>query len=261
MADNFLDSDGMLYFMDKLKGIFQKQEAGKSLSTNDFTNAHKTTLANCEADRHTHGNKSVLDEITTEKVTAWNNGQANVIEKVKVNGTALSIAEKAVNVTVPTKTSDISNDSGYITASDSITGNAATATKASQDGNGNVISNTYAKISSPTFTGTPKAPTATKGDNSTTIATTAFVTTAVTEGLNGITGIEYQKVNSLPTTGAKGVIYLVSNNGSGQNVYDEYIWFNDAFEKIGTTAVDLSGYWTKADLTAITNSQIDEICK
>lgn len=37
----------------------------------------------------------------------------------------------------------------------------------------------YAKIASPTFTGTPAAPTPTAGDNSTKLATTAFVQTAV----------------------------------------------------------------------------------
>jgi hypothetical protein len=36
-----------------------------------------------------------------------------------------------------------------------------------------------APSASPTFTGTPTAPTATAGDNSTTLSTTAFVTTAV----------------------------------------------------------------------------------
>ena len=42
-------------------------------------------------------------------------GQANVIESVKVNGTALEVTGKAVNVTVPTKVSDIANDAGYQT--------------------------------------------------------------------------------------------------------------------------------------------------
>lgn len=52
---------------------------------------------------HSHLNKTVLDGITSEKVTAWDAAQANVIETVKVNGTALTPdAAKAVNVTVPT---------------------------------------------------------------------------------------------------------------------------------------------------------------
>lgn len=40
-------------------------------------------------------------------------GEANVIEIVKQNGTALPVSGKAVNVTVPTAVSDLTNDSGY----------------------------------------------------------------------------------------------------------------------------------------------------
>ena len=43
--------------------------------------------------------------------------QVNVLESVKVNGTPLQVSGKAVNVTVPTKVSDLSNDSGFQTAS------------------------------------------------------------------------------------------------------------------------------------------------
>ena len=46
------------------------------------------------------------------------NAQVNKIEDVKVNGTSLTITDKAVNVVVPTKTSEITNDSGFITAND-----------------------------------------------------------------------------------------------------------------------------------------------
>jgi hypothetical protein len=42
-------------------------------------------------------------------------GEENVIEVVKQNGTALTVTDKAVNVTVPTKVSDLTNDSGFIT--------------------------------------------------------------------------------------------------------------------------------------------------
>ena len=44
-----------------------------------------------------------------------NGYQTNVIETVKVNGTALTPTNKAVDVTVPTKTSDLTNDDGFIT--------------------------------------------------------------------------------------------------------------------------------------------------
>lgn len=51
-------------------------------------------------------------------VNIEDNAQVNIIEDVKVNGTSLAVTDKAVNVVVPTKTSDITNDSGFITAND-----------------------------------------------------------------------------------------------------------------------------------------------
>lgn len=44
-------------------------------------------------------------------------GEPNVITEVKVNGTALEVTDKAVDITVPTAVSDLTNDSGYQTAS------------------------------------------------------------------------------------------------------------------------------------------------
>lgn len=50
-------------------------------------------------------------------ITIEGGGEENVIEIVKVNGTALTPdVNKAVDVIVPTKTSDLTNDSGYITS-------------------------------------------------------------------------------------------------------------------------------------------------
>ena len=43
--------------------------------------------------------------------------QANVIETVKVNGTALTPSTKTVNITVPTNTSELTNGAGFITNS------------------------------------------------------------------------------------------------------------------------------------------------
>lgn len=115
---------------------------------------------------------------------------------------------------------------------------------------------TRAPLASPAFTGTPTAPTAAQGTDTTQLATTAFVQAAVAAA--GI-GLEFEIVASLPGSGAANKIYLLSNSGSGTNVYDEYIWVNSAWEKIGTTAVDLSGYMLTADLVAITNAEIDTV--
>lgn len=110
------------------------------------------------------------------------------------------------------------------------------------------------------LTGTPTAPTATAGDSSTQIATTAFVSSAIAAAISEIVGIDIQVVQTLPATGQTGVIYLVANGSStSQNIYDEYIWisFSSTFEKIGTTAVDLSNYVQRSDMVSITTAEID----
>lgn len=58
------------------------------------------------------------DRLTTaeNKLEGIEDGaEVNIIEDVKVNGTSLEVVDKSVNIPIPTKTSDIQNDSGYIT--------------------------------------------------------------------------------------------------------------------------------------------------
>lgn len=62
--------------------------------------------------------KTVNDQslLGSGNITIEGGGEDNVIEIVKVNGTALTPdVNKAVDVIVPTKTSDLTNDSGYLT--------------------------------------------------------------------------------------------------------------------------------------------------
>lgn len=65
--------------------------------------AIESTVSDLSAKAHQHTNKTVLDAINEEKVTAWDAGQANVIEIVKANGIALEIgADKSVNIPAAT---------------------------------------------------------------------------------------------------------------------------------------------------------------
>lgn len=70
----------------------------------------------------------------------------------------------------------------------------------------------------------------------------------VDDAIGGITGVEFTVVDELPTTGEAGVIYLVAHSHGEQDIYDEYIWVTDKFEKIGNTDIDLSQYAKKAEL-------------
>jgi hypothetical protein len=68
---------------------------------------------------------------------------------------------------------------------------------------------TLAPLSSPGLTGTPTAPTAGAGTNSTQIATTAFVGTAVANALASITGISFSKVDSFSALPTTGVTGVI----------------------------------------------------
>lgn len=114
-----------------------------------------------------------------------------------------------------------------------------------------------ANLDSPALTGTPTATTASSGDNSTRIATTAFVVAAIAAALGEMSGLAFIKVDVLPDSGEAGVIYLVPKEGSGTDIFEEYYWYEDKFEYMGTTAVDLSGYVKDTDMVPITTAEID----
>lgn len=72
-----------------------------------------------------------------------------------------------------------------------------------------------------------------------------IVKSYVDNAISGITGFDFQIVSSLPSTGVKGTIYLVAHSHGTGDIYDEYIWITNKFEKIGSTDIDLSNYATK----------------
>ena len=71
MSIKYVDQNSLVYIFRKIKDNFVAKEAGKGLSTNDFTNELKSKL---------------------EGVASG--AQVNVLEKVSVNGKALTITEK-----------------------------------------------------------------------------------------------------------------------------------------------------------------------
>lgn len=79
---------------------------GKGLSTNDYTTKEKTKLSGIAE-----------------------GADVSTIKSISKNGTALSIdSNKNVNIEVPTKVSQLSNDSGYLTEHQNISGKADKAT-------------------------------------------------------------------------------------------------------------------------------------
>lgn len=265
----YLDENGLLYYNQKvqtwLSGKVDKEE-GKGLSQNDLTNDLKAKYDTAV---------SKVDELTET------GGAPNVIEIVKVNGTPLTPDDnKAVDVTVPTKTSDLTNDdnvvkdANYVHTDNNYTTDEKNKLAGLENYDDTDIKNQIAeagKIDKITVNGTEQtvtdktvALTIPTNNNQLTngagYQTASDVNGLISSAIAGIQGIEYSIVTSLPSTGEAGVIYLISNSGTNPNVYDEYIWVNNSFEKIGTTEVDLSGYVKTTDLVAITNAEIDTIC-
>lgn len=111
---------------------------------------------------------------------------------------------------IPTNTSDLYNDSGYIT-------NVV-----------NDLANYYLK--SETYT-----------------------QAEVNSLIGAITTMDIRVVQELPTEDiSTTTIYLVPSASAGTgNVYDEYIYVNQNWEMIGTTAVDLSDYYTKSEVNSL----------
>lgn len=173
-----IDLDLIAYFKSKLDTVLAgkvDKETGKGLSSNDYTATEKAKLANVAA-----------------------GAQVNVLEGIQKNGQTITPVNKIVNIPVPVNTSDLNNDSGFVTAEDIPEGAAASTTTPLMDGTASTGSETTfargdhrhpsdtskANVASPEFTGIPKAPTADAGTNTTQIATTAFVNSAVSGKAN-----------------------------------------------------------------------------
>ena len=82
----------------------------------------------------------------------------------------------------------------------------------------------------------------------------------VTAAIAGVSTFHAEIVEELPSTGASNILYLVAKTSSESgNVYDEYLYIGGAWELVGSTGVDLSGYVKSSEMHALTNSEITAI--
>lgn len=265
----YLDDNGLLYLVQKIKGWLNgkiDKEDGKGLSQNDFTNDLKTKY----------------DTVATKvnELTATG-GAPNVIETVKVNGTPLiPDSNKAVNVEVPTKLTDLTNDDNFVKDASYVhtDNNYTLSEKQKLEGLKNYddteIKNQIAqagkidtvKVNGNALTVINKSVDISVPTNNNQIANGAGYQTAsdvnnlIANAIGDIQSISISLVQELPDTGENGVLYFVNNpNGENPNSYDEYIWIGSAFEKIGAVDLNLSDYLKSSDAIAITNGEIDTI--
>ena len=180
---------------------------------------------------------AVFTDTTYSPATTSEDGLMSAADKTKLNGIAENannfVLEEAtsttlggvkigagVNVTddgtisvnipaVPTKVSDLTNDSGFQTASD--------------------------------------------------------VSSAITEALGDIDEFKIVMVGEneeLPSPGIENTFYfklLPTSEQEDGDLYEEFIYINGAYEPLGKRKIDLTGYWSKTELVALTNSDLEEL--
>lgn len=82
----------------------------------------------------------------------------------------------------------------------------------------------------------------------------------VTAAIADITGFHAEIVSELPAVGQTNILYLVAKSAAASgDGYDEYLYINGAWERVGSTDIDLSGYVLASEMHAITNTEITAI--
>ena len=250
MSDKFLNQIGLSYYHNRAKTLFENkiekikvngqdqqidnkeinlkvaqlsvQDEGISvISTEDDVVNFMPSENGLEY--YADGMESVLEIASIEYV----NENGGKIDKIKVNGTEQTITNKEVDIAVPTKVSELSNDEEFI------------------KNTVNNLVNYYGKSES-------------------------YSKAEVDEIVRTIETGGFVKVATLPTASADTMhkIYLVprQTQESG-NICDEYITIENedggtktySWDPIGSTAVNLDGYWNEENLVAITTAEIDEL--
>lgn len=260
------------------EGKFVAQESGKGLSTNDYTTAEKTKLRGIAegANKYVHpsytAQKSGLYKVTVD--AAGHVSGATAVAKADITGLGIpaqdttysnmapataSAAGKSGLVPAPAagkQASFLRGDGTWVVPENTTYADATTSTHGLMSVNDKKKLDAIAsgaqvnKIETVKVNGTALTPDSSKAVNVdlSAYAKSDAVNSQIATAVSGITQIDYTVVDSLPSTGKKGVIYLVANSGTGTNIYDEYIYINSKFEKLGSREMDLSSYAKKTDI-------------
>lgn len=194
-----------------------------------------------------------------------NAGVTQILTKIKS-----LLAKKAEITAIPTKTSQLTNDSKFQTNGDVDAKVSLELGKLNYDVKEQAeseinpdyflsdITQTNGKIKATKVSFHNKWDSEfTKSITAGSAVTKPIVNQMISKAVGEITSFEYKIVSSLPSTseGKKGVIYLVAHSGSTtNNVYDEYIFLPAEgstaarYEKIGTTDIDLTPYAKKTEI-------------
>lgn len=171
----------------------------------------------------TNGTTTTFTVTNGSDATAeWGNITGTLADQTDLKN---ALDNKADISSLPSKTSDLTNDSGFITSS-------SLPTKVSD------LTNDSGFITSTV-------------DNLTNYytKTSTYTKSEVDNLIGAVSSLNIEVVQELPSQDiSTSTIYLVPKTTSETNdVYDEYIYVSNSWEHIGSTDVDLSGYQTKID--------------
>ena len=206
-------------------------------------------LANGTAGSLTDGAMSSTDKAKLDGIATG--AQVNVLEGVQVDGTDLSISSKKVNIPVAA-----ANTKGVVTV------NQINTLISSALENYERVS--FLKVAN--YASLPK-----EYDNTKTYAVNDLClhSNIIYKCNTSIVSAEsWNPEHWTAISNVNGTLFLVPSGGTTPDIYDEYAWMpvdltttpiTYGYEKMGTTAVDLSGYVQYTDITLISNNDIADI--
>lgn len=198
----FLDLIGLQHLIGLIKDKFVQKESGMGLSKNDYTDEDKQKLSTLKTyNVATTEEAGLLSSANLIKINGLEDGaEKNVITKIKRNGTLVNVSNKEVDISVPTKLSELVDDKDLVNK------------------------------------------------------------TQVQKLINDAKHMKKEIVAEKPTSGDENTMYLVGPKGDGSNIYEEWLYVNNKWEKVGDTStqVNLDGYLKEKDITSITNEEINQ---
>lgn len=278
MADKFVNSTGVQTIKTWIEGKFATETALDALSDRvdeivseggEPNTIESITVNGTAVTPDANKNVALTVPTATSDLTNDGDGQSNFateayvatnggkIDHIQVNGSEQTITNKTVNITMPTKVSDLQNDGDG-------TSGSAFATEAYVDTNGGKID--VIKVNGTTQTITNKevdltVPTAVSDlTNDSGYQTASDVATAIGQAVASayIYKGSVATVNDLPASGnTTGDVWDVQSTGVN------YAWTGTAWDALGTY-VDTSVLWTSTTgqtntLEAMTVSEINAI--
>lgn len=200
-------------------------------------------------------------------------------DKTTVSALSDTVALKADKTELPTKTSDITNDSGYITSADVptkvseltndsgyITSAALSPYSTTQQMNNAIstaVANKADRSEIPTkvsdLTNDSGFVNSTQVNNALAAYTypsqDLYTQSDIDTMLAQISSLKIEVVDALPSTGSADTIYLLKVRQQGNDIYQEYFWVNNAWELIG--GIDLTDYYTKTEVNTLLTAKAD----